>query len=40
MVSFGTTSLYMNIHVVDASIIKDYVNNDEQSTRKTTISQA
>ena len=41
MVSFGASSLCMNIHVVDVlNIIKHYVNNGDQLTRKTTISQA
>ena len=40
MVSFGITSLYANISIVDMlNIIKDYVNNDDQFTRKTTITQ-
>ena len=38
MVSFGVTSLYTNIPIVDTlNIIKDYVNNDAQFTRKTAI---
>ena len=40
MVSFDVTSLYTNIPLIDTlSIIKDYVNNDDQFTRKTAISQ-
>ena len=40
MVSFDVTSLYPNISIIDTlSIIKDYVNNDDQFTRKTTIPQ-
>ena len=40
MVSFGATSLNTNIRVIDAlNIIKDYVNNDDQFSRKTAISQ-
>ena len=40
MVSFDVTSLYTNIPIIDAlNIIKDYVNNDDQYTRKTTIPQ-
>ena len=36
MVSFDVTSLYMNIPIIDTlNIIKDYVNNDDQLTRKT-----
>ena len=38
MVSFEVTSLYTNIRIIDTlNIIKDYVNNDEKSTRKTAI---
>ena len=38
MVSFEITSLYMNIPITDTlNITKDYVNNDYQFTRKTTI---
>ena len=38
MVSFDVTSLYTNIPIIDTlNIIKDYVNNDDQFTRKTTI---
>ena len=40
MVSFDVTSLYMNIPIIDTlNIIKDYVNNDDQFTRKTAIPQ-
>ena len=40
MVSFGTTSLYKNIPIIDLlNIVKDYVNNNDQFTRKTAISQ-
>ena len=40
MVSFDVTSLYKNISVIDTlNIIKDYVNNDDQFTRKTAILQ-
>ena len=40
MVSFDVTSLYTNIPRVDTlNIIKDYVNNDDQFTRKTAIPQ-
>ena len=40
MASFGITTLYTNISIVDMlNIIKDYVNNDDQFTRKTTITQ-
>ena len=35
MVSFDVTSLYTNIPIIDTlNIIKDYVNNDDQFTRK------
>ena len=35
MVSFCVTSLYANMAIIDTlSIIKDYVNNDDQFTRK------
>ena len=35
MVLFDVTSLYMNIPIIDTwNIIKDYVNNDDQLTRK------
>ena len=40
MVSFDVTSLYMNVPIIDTlNIIKDYVNNHDQFTRKTTIPQ-
>ena len=40
MVSFDVTSLYTNIPTIDSlNIIKDYVNNDDQFTRKTAIPQ-
>ena len=40
MVSFDITSLYMNIPIIDRlTIIKDYVNNDDQFTRKKAIPQ-
>ena len=40
MVSFDVTSLYMNIPIIDTlNLIKDYVNNDDQFTRKTSIPQ-
>ena len=40
MVSFGVTSLNANIPIIDTlNIIKDYVNNDDQFTRKTAIPQ-
>ena len=40
MVSFDVTSLYANIPIIDTlSIIKDYVNNDDQFTGKTSIPQ-
>ena len=40
MVSFDITSFYTNIPIVDTlNIIKDYVNNDDQFTRKTVIPQ-
>ena len=40
MVSFDVTSLYTNIPIIDAlNIIKGYVNNDDQFTRKTAIPQ-
>ena len=40
MVSFHVTSLYTNIPIIDTlNIIKDYVNNDDQFTRKTAIHQ-
>ena len=35
MVSFDVTSLYTNIQIIDMlNKIKDYVNNDDQCTRK------
>ena len=38
MVSFDVTSLYTNIPIIDTqNIIKDYVDNDNQFTRKTTM---
>ena len=40
MVSFDVTSLYTNIPIIHKlNIIKDYVNNDDQFTRKTAITQ-
>ena len=40
MVLFDVTSLHTNILIIDKlNIIKDYVNNDDQFTRKTAISQ-
>ena len=40
MVSFEVISLYTNIPIIDTlNIIKDYVNNDNQFTRKTAIPQ-
>ena len=40
MVSFDVTSMYTNIPIIDTlNIIKDYVNNDDQFTRKTAIPQ-
>ena len=40
MVSLGATSLYTNVPIIDTlNIIKDYVNNDDQFTRKTAMSQ-
>ena len=40
MVSFDVTSFYMNILIIDSlNIIKDYVNNDDQFTRKKAIPQ-
>ena len=40
MVSFDVTSLYTIIHTIDTlNIIKDYVNNDDQFTKKTAIPQ-
>ena len=36
MVLFDVTSLYTNIPIIDTfNIIQDYVNNDDQFTRKT-----
>ena len=40
MFSFDVTSSYTNIPIIDTlNIIKDYVNNDDQFTRKTAIPQ-
>ena len=40
VLSFGVTSLYTSILLTDTlNIIKDYVNNDDQFTRKTAIPQ-
>ena len=40
MISFDVTSLYTSIPIIDTlNIIKDYGNNDDQFTRKTTIPQ-
>ena len=40
MVSFDVTSLYTKIPMIDTlNIIKDYVNNDDQFTRKNAIPQ-
>ena len=40
IVSFEVTSLYMNILIIDTlNIIKDYVHNDDQFSRKTTTPQ-
>ena len=40
MASLDVTSLYKNIPVIDTlNIIKDYVNNNDQFTRKTAIPQ-
>ena len=40
IVSFDLTFLYTNIPIIDTlNIIKDYVNNDDQFTRKTAILQ-
>ena len=40
MVSFGVTSLSTNVPIFDTlDRIKDYVNNDNQFARKTTIPQ-
>ena len=39
MVSFDVTSLYTNIPIIDTlNTMKDYVNNDDQFTTKTSIS--
>ena len=41
MASFNVTSLYKNIPIIDTqNIIKDYVNSNDQFTRKTAISQS
>ena len=40
MVSFDVTCLYTSIPIIDAlNIINDYVNNDDQFTRKTAVPQ-
>ena len=40
MASFDVTFLYKNIPIIDSlNITKDYVNNDDQFTRKTAITQ-
>ena len=40
MVSFDVTSFHTNTPIIDTlNIIKDYVNNDDQFTRKTAIPQ-
>ena len=40
MVSFDVTSLYTNILIIDTlNIIKNYVNNNDQFTRKTAVPQ-
>ena len=40
MTSFDVTFLYKNIPIIDSlNITKDYVNNDDQFTRKTAINQ-
>ena len=40
MVSFDVNSLYTNIPIIDTpNIIKDCVNNDDQFTRKMTVTQ-
>ena len=40
MVSFDVTSLYTNIPIIDSlNIIKNYINNDDQCTRKRAIPQ-
>ena len=38
MVSFDVISLYTNVPIID-TLIKDYVNNDDQFTRETAIPQ-
>ena len=40
MTSFDVTFLYKNIPIIDSlNITKDYVNTDDQFTRKTAITQ-
>ena len=40
MVSFDVISLYNNVRIIDTlNIIKDYLNNDDQFTKKTAIPQ-
>ena len=40
MTSFDVTFLYKNIPIIDSlNLTKDYVNNDDQFTRKTAITQ-
>ena len=40
MVSFGITSLYTNIPIIDTlNIIKDYIHSDDQFARKTATPQ-
>ena len=40
MTSFDVTFLYKNIPIIDSlNITKDYVNNDDQFTRKTALTQ-
>ena len=40
MVSFDVTSFYTNIPIIDMiNIVKDYVNNDDQFTKKMAIPQ-
>ena len=40
MLSFDVTYLYTNVPIIDTlNIIKDYINNDDQFTRKTAIPQ-
>ena len=40
MVSFDVTSFYTNTPIIDTqNIVKDYVNNDDQFTRKAVIPQ-